>query len=121
MTTLTTSASVSIDRPGRYGKQLTAHLGRRRGGEWDAAAGTGCVQLGDARLELVAREAALELAVDAPAGASAADLDRLEDVVGRHLVRFATHDTLEIAWRRNDGSAGSRQVSDPDDAPAHEG
>lgn len=108
-----TTASVPTDRPARYGKQLTAHLGRRHGGEWDAEAGTGWVQLADARLELTAADTALDLRVLTPDGATGEDLARLEDVVGRHLVRFATHDSLEVAWRRADGTPGTRQVTEP--------
>ena len=42
----------------------------------------------------------------------AAGLDRLEDVVGRHLVRFGTKDELVVQWQRSDGSPGSRQEAD---------
>ena len=122
MTTHSSTASVSTDRPGRYGKQLAAHLGRRHGGEWDEGTGTGWVRLADARLALTAREATLDLRVDAPDGATGADLDRLEGVVGRHLVRFATRDVLDVRWRRADGTDGTRQVtesqSDPSAGPA---
>ena len=38
-----------------------------------------------------------------------AGLDRLEDVVGRHLVRFGTKDELVVQWQRSDGTSGSRQ------------
>lgn len=113
MTNQRTSASVPTDRPGRYGKQLAAHLGRRHGGEWDDEAGTGWVQLAEARLELTALDGSLDLAIDPPEGADGETLDRLEDVVGRHLVRFATRDTLDVRWRRADGGEGTRQVSEP--------
>ena len=41
--------------------------------------------------------------------------DSMEDVVGRHLVRFGSHDELVVAWQRSDGSPASRQVSPGED------
>jgi hypothetical protein len=43
--------------------------------------------------------AAAGIRLEATAG-SAEDLDRLEDVVARHLVRFGTKDELEVTWSR---------------------
>lgn len=101
-----TRAVVTTDRPARYGKQLVNHLGRKQGGEWDDATSTGWVTLGSGRLEAAVGDATLELSVVAPAD----DLERLEDVVGRHLVRFGARDELVCAWTRADGQPGSRQV-----------
>lgn len=105
-------AHVVTDRAARYGKQLASHLGRRSGGEWDDSDGTGHILLGDegARAELVARPYALLIEVRVPAGA---DVARLEDVLGRHLVRFGRGD-LAVAWVRADGSAGTAQIYAPD-------
>jgi hypothetical protein len=33
----------------------------------------------------------------------------MEDVVGRHLVRFGTRDELVVRWIRSDGTDGSVQ------------
>jgi hypothetical protein len=33
----------------------------------------------------------------------------LEDVVGRHLVRFGTKDELVVEWRRESGEPGTTQ------------
>lgn len=105
-------AAVATERPARYGKQLVNHLGRKQGGEWDDAAATGWVALGDhGRLEASATGSALELSLAAPH----ADLERLEDVVGRHLVRFGARDGLVCQWTRADGGAGSRQVAETED------
>lgn len=101
-----TRALVTTERPARYGKQLTSHLGRKMGGEWDESTETGWVVLGDGRLTLTTESQALALDLDAPA----TDLPRLEEVVGRHLVRFGAKDELVCAWTRSDGSEGSRQV-----------
>lgn len=105
-----TRAQVTTVRPARYGKQLTNHLGRKLGGEWDDSTETGWVVLGEGRLGLTAADDVLLLELDAPA----ADLPRLEDVVGRHLVRFGARDDLVCAWTRSDGTAGSRQVVEPE-------
>lgn len=105
-------ALVATERPARYGKQLVNHLGRKQGGEWDDAAATGWVALGDhGRLEAATVEGALELSLTAPD----ADLERLEDVVGRHLVRFGARDGLVCQWIRADGGTGSRQVAEPEE------
>jgi uncharacterized protein len=110
----TSSATVTTDRPGRYGKQLASHLGRRVSSTWDDDAGTGEVTLPFGRAELTAQEGALHLFVQGSPDADpelqgVAGLDRLEDVVGRHLVRFGTKDELVVQWRRSDGSDGTRQ------------
>ena len=33
----------------------------------------------------------------------------LEDVVGRHLVRFGTQDELHVKWSRSNGEPGTEQ------------
>ncbi len=106
MTGAATTARVATERPGRYGKQLVSHLSRRSVGEWDDEAGTGWIDLGGNRVSLHALEGSLDLAIET---GDAAHLDRLEDVVGRHLVRFGARDELLVRWTRADGSAGSVQ------------
>jgi hypothetical protein len=110
----TSSATVITDRPGRYGKQLASHLGRRVSSSWDDDAGSGEVTLPFGRAELTAKDGALHLFVQGSPDAEpelqgGAGLDRLEDVVGRHLVRFGTKDELVVQWQRSDGTPGSRQ------------
>jgi uncharacterized protein len=110
----TSSATVITDRPGRYGKQLASHLGRRVSSSWDDDAGIGEVTLPFGRAELTAQDGALHLFVQGSPDAEpelqgGAGLDRLEDVVGRHLVRFGTKDELVVQWQRSDGTPGSRQ------------
>ena len=46
----------------------------------------------------------------------AEDLDRLEDVVGRHLVRFGAKDELVAEWHRDNGAPGSVQRNQSEDA-----
>jgi hypothetical protein len=93
----TSVARVSTDRAGRYGKQLASHLGRRAQSEWNEEDGRG----------LIVTIWSQEDAADA--------VDRLENVVGRHLVRFGTRDELVVAWTRAGGVPGSVQRKDTDD------
>src|SRR5215813_13165550 len=96
------AAAVATDRPGRYAKQLVAHLSRRTAGEWNEESGTGWIDFGSARAELNSGDQVLNLLVQA----TEAELGRYEDVVGRHLVRFGTRDELIVRWVRADGSRG---------------
>ena len=105
----TSSAQVTTERPERYAKQLVAHMTRRVTGEWDEAKGTGWLQFDSGRATLHARDGALDLQVDGD------DLAQLEDVVGRHLVRFGARDELVVRWIRDDGAAGSEQRNDAAD------
>jgi hypothetical protein len=52
---------------------------------------------------LTAADGSLDLAI------AGGDLDRLEDVVGRHLVRFGARDELVVRWTRADGAQGTVQ------------
>ena len=86
-------ADVATGAPERYAKQLVSHLGRRV--EWviegsvataTIAGGTGVVDVGDGVLVLRAE------AADAEA------LERVQDVLGRHLERFGQRNELVVAW-----------------------
>ncbi len=86
-------ADVATDAPGRYAAQLLSHLGHRLpvevvdGGErlvFDV--GSCDLLVGDAGLVLLARADTAE------------GLDRVTDVVGRHLVRFGRRNSLVVTW-----------------------
>ena len=90
---LTARADVPTDAPERYAKQLLSHLGRRV--EWTTegpvstasiAGGTGTVEVGEGVLVLRAQ------APDAEA------LERVKDVLGRHLERFGQRNELVVTW-----------------------
>jgi hypothetical protein len=98
--TLTTRADVPTDAPERYAKQLVSHLGHRVEFTVDGprstaaiAGGTGVVEVGDGVLILRA---------SAP---DAATLDRVQDVLGRHLEPFGQRNELAVVWT-DDGAAG---------------
>jgi hypothetical protein len=91
--TLTTRADVRTDVPERYAKQLVSHLGRRveftvdgPRSTADIAGGTGVVEVG---------AGVLTLRAEAP---DAATLDRVKDVLGRHLERFGQRNELVVVW-----------------------
>jgi hypothetical protein len=96
--TLTTRADVLTDVPERYAKQLVSHLGRRVEFTVDGplstaviAGGTGIVEVGDGVLTLRA---------EAP---DADTLDRVQDVLGRHLERFGQRNELVVVWKDDGG------------------
>lgn len=100
------TARIITERPGRYGKQLISHLTRRSPGEWDDETGRGWLTLTLGQATLTAEEGALLVVVDGT------DIDQLESVVGRHLVRFGARDELVATWVRDDGSPGGEQRND---------
>ncbi|MER8188014.1 DUF2218 domain-containing protein [Kitasatospora sp. NPDC094015] len=95
-------ARVTTDRPGRYGKQLAAHMGRKIQADWSEETGRGALAFRAGTATLVAEPDALLLTVEG----AAEDLAGLEDVVGRHLVRFGTRDELVVEWHRDNGEPG---------------
>ncbi|MFI1562745.1 DUF2218 domain-containing protein [Streptomyces sp. NPDC020490] len=105
-------ARVRTDRPHRYAKQLASHLGRRSTTSWDEETGVGSLVFQDGTGSLTAADGALLLAVEADAG----HLARLEDVVGRHLVRFGAKDELVVEWHRDTGEPGTTQRKAEDTA-----
>jgi uncharacterized protein len=99
------NARVGTDRPQRYAKQLISHMSRRATGEWDEDKNVGFIQFADARAALSCAEGALLIELTS----SADGLERMEGVVGRHLVRFGTRDELVVQWNREDGTLGTEQ------------
>ncbi|ALC05491.1 hypothetical protein CDES_05270 [Corynebacterium deserti GIMN1.010] len=114
---VTSTARVSTERPARYAKQLTSHLGEKLSTTWDPESDRGSIVLmgkgadhederfafdGSATCDLVAGDGVLLLHIEAPAEL----VERFESVIGRHLAGFARHDTIRIAFRRGDGSEG---------------
>ncbi|MDT2005708.1 DUF2218 domain-containing protein [Rhodococcus opacus] len=101
-------ATVRTDRPERYGKQLVSHLGRRNGGEWTPDTRSGWIELAGGRATVTATQAELHLHIVGGVD----DLSRLEDVVGRHLVRFGERDELTITWERCPDTTGNVEQTD---------
>lgn len=89
-------ARVVTDRPARYLKQLASHLSRRGGGE--IADDHAAVDFDFGSLVLDTADGALVMRAQA---ADADALARVEDVAGRHLVRFGQKDDLVVTWTPN--------------------
>jgi hypothetical protein len=103
-------ARVATDRPNRYAKQLASHFGRKIETHWDEETGQGSLSFGFGTAAMTATPDALLLVVEGDAD----DLERLEGVVGRHLVRFGAKDELVAEWHRADGTSGTVQRNEED-------
>jgi hypothetical protein len=87
------NARIRTARADRYAKQLASHLGRRHGGEWSQHDRTGWIRFPSGRVDLQATDDLLTFDLEALPEA----VDELEDVVSRHLLRFAD-EPLDIRW-----------------------
>lgn len=92
---LRSQANVTTDSPERYAKQLASHLGHKitvtQDGEtsvFTLGTATGRVTPGTGELVMVALAETEE------------ELARVEDVLGRHLVRFGERQGLTVDWSR---------------------
>ena len=92
----TAVALVRTAKASSYLQQLCKHFGHKLPVSFDPREGRIEFAMGVCALE--AAPGAETLALRASA-ASAEDLTRLEDVVARHLLRFAFREQLEIDWR----------------------
>lgn len=90
---LIATAYVTTEAPERYAKQLASHLGRRCEIR-DEPEGTRIVITGGDCL-MQSRPGVLELHATAD---DAESLERVKDVVGRHLERFGQRHELQVSW-----------------------
>lgn len=111
--TTTSTARVVCVRPGRYAKQLASHFGGKIDTRWDSEEGRGYLAFGGedvsvtGEVEMIAGDGVLLLQLET----DEENVDTLEDVVGRHLVRFGERDGLVVEWKRPGGVEGTRQES----------
>lgn len=92
---MTTTAFLETDRPERYIKQLVSHLGNRLETSVDDA-GTATVRMPNgSTCVLVPNETGIEMRANADDDESMA---RIQDVVGRHLIRFTKDEALTRDW-----------------------
>jgi len=87
-------AKVATPRASRYLQQLCKHFAHKLPVTFDPHSGAIAFSSGECRLE--AGEDVLKLTVTTP---DASQLEQLQDVVARHLVRFAFRETTQIDWR----------------------
>jgi hypothetical protein len=90
---LTARADVRTDVPERYAKQLVSHLGRRT--EWTTEGPTSTADIAGGRGAVEVGEGILTLRATAP---DPETLDRVQDVLGRHLERFGQRNELVVVW-----------------------
>jgi len=90
---LTARADVRTDAPERYAKQLVSHLGRKVEFTTEGATSTAAIAGGIGVIEV--GEGVLRLRAEAP---DAETLDRVQDVLGRHLERFGHRNELTVVW-----------------------
>lgn len=87
-------ARITTDRSSRYLQQLCKHFVQKAPVAHTRQQGHITFSFGSCRLE--ARADALVVAVEAD---DQAGLAKLEELLGRHLERFAVHHPPEICWR----------------------
>jgi hypothetical protein len=95
MATLQSRASVTTTSGRRYMAQLCSHFSHKLTAAWDDKGG--CIEFPFGACRLKALDQSLDLEVQA---ASDDDLGRMEQVIARHLERFAFREPLAIAWSR---------------------
>ena len=87
------SAEIATGSASRYLQQLCKHFGHKVEASFDDRVGSVRFSIGDCRL--VAQGEVLRISLDAPDPEA---LLELQDVLERHLVRFAFRETLSIQW-----------------------
>ena len=96
MTTVRSEARLATSRSARYLGQLCKHFTHRVPASFSGAQGR--VELPTGVCEM---EAAGDLLILRAAAVDEPSLSQVEEVVGRHLERFAFRDQPEIRWRRD--------------------
>ncbi|HWL71072.1 MAG TPA: DUF2218 domain-containing protein [Geminicoccus sp.] len=94
---LSSEARVPTAVPSRYLQQLCKHFQHKLPAEFDPRHGRVAFPAGQCELAALAEAGILHLRVTAR---DEKGLARLEDVVGRHLERFAFREKPEIHWTR---------------------
>ncbi len=90
------TATVKTTNAHRYLGQFCKHFAHKLPVELDPGNASGTVTFGAGICRLAADDEALTLDVTAPAAEAVA---QLQDVVTRHLVRFAFREDLALEWR----------------------
>lgn len=97
-TMLSSEARVPTAVPRRYMVQLCKHFAHKVPATFDETHGRIEFDAGPCELEADPDTGILVMRVSA---AGETDLERLENVVARHLVRFAFREQLEVSWKRS--------------------
>jgi hypothetical protein len=89
-------AEVATPDASRYLQQLCKHFGHKLPVTFDEQSGRIEFSIGECRLDADEDEGVLTLSLSTP---SVHQLEELQDVVARHLLRFAFRDPPQIEWR----------------------
>ena len=96
------TAHVRTETPGRYAKQLLSHLGRKAPSQTYPSGAAETAEITGGRLTFADGSGVLEVVpgeLTLHADADTADgLAHVQDVLGRHLVRFGSRDELVVDW-----------------------
>jgi hypothetical protein len=87
-------AEITTPKAARYLQQLCKHFEHKRPVTYDERSGQIAFSIGDCRLD--AAETVLRLSLAAP---DSAQMAQLQEVVARHLLRFAFREEMQIDWR----------------------
>lgn len=87
-------AEVATPQPGRYLTQLCKHFQHKRAVTFDERTGRIVFDAGECRLE--AGDGVLKIMAAAPDDAR---LAQVQDVVARHLLRFAFREEMKVDWQ----------------------
>lgn len=103
--TTSSTARVATARPERFGKQLASHFSRKIEARWEDGRGqiTFPEESGWGQVEMIAGDGVLLLQLEA----KEERLDRLEEIIGSHLVRFGARDELIVEWKRQGAVEGT--------------
>jgi hypothetical protein len=87
-------AEIATPKASRYLQQLCKHFQHKRPVTFDERSGQISFSIGDCRLD--AGDEVLKLSL---AASDASQMEQLQNVVARHLVRFAFREEMTIDWR----------------------
>lgn len=89
------TTDIGTEHASRYLQQLCKHFAHKRPVSFDETSGQITLMSGECRLQ--ADDTKLAITVEAP---DASQLEQLQDVVIRHLERFAFREELKVEWRQ---------------------
>ncbi len=99
---------VLTDTPGRYAKQLVAHLGRKIGFRTDGPVSSAAI--GEGTAQLVVGNGVLTLLAT---GDDERSVALIEQVLGSHLERFGQRAGLTVSWVRTTAPDPARDGESP--------
>jgi uncharacterized protein len=94
--TVQSKAEVATPEASRYLEQLCKHFRHKLPVTFDERSGQIEFSFGECHLDADEDGGVLKLSLSAP---STRQIEELQDVVARHLLRFAFRDSLTVQWR----------------------